>query len=257
VAPALVGDPVDRPAPAALPARDGADLETERAPAPPGSSGATPGHADGVALLRAFGIPVVETLPAATEDAAVRAAATVGYPVVLKVDSADIAHKSDVGGVRLGCPDAAAVRRAFADMRAEVRRRVPAARVNGVVVQPMIAGGIEMIVGVKTDAVVGPAVVCGFGGVLVEVMRDVAVRVPPFDAAEARAMLAELRGAALLQGVRGRPAADVDALVDVLLKVGALALAHRERLRALDLNPLVVREAGAGAVAVDWLIELA
>jgi acyl-CoA synthetase (NDP forming) len=100
-------------------------------------------------------------------------------------------------------------------------------------------------------------VVCGFGGVLVEVMRDVAVRVPPFDAREASAMLAELRGAALLRGVRGRPPADVAAVADVLVRIAALAEAHRERLRAIDLNPLVVREAGKGAVVVDWLVELA
>jgi acyl-CoA synthetase (NDP forming) len=121
----------------------------------------------------------------------------------------------------------------------------------------MVAGGIELIAGVKTDPLVGPAVVCGLGGVLVEVMRDVSVRVPPLDAAEARDMLAELRGAALLEGVRGRPAADVAAVADVLVKIAALAEAYRDRLRALDINPLVVRPAGGGAVAVDWLIELA
>jgi acyl-CoA synthetase (NDP forming) len=215
------------------------------------------GNAEAMRLLREVGIPLADTVAAATADTAVTAAERIGYPVALKVDSADIAHKSDVGGVRLGCADAAAVRQAFDEMLAEVRRRAPAARVDGVVVQPMIAGGVEMIVGVKSDPVVGPAVVCGFGGILVEVMRDVAVRVPPFDAREAGAMLAELRGAALLRGVRGRPAADVAAIEDVLVKVAALAEAHRDRLRALDLNPLVVREAAKGAVVVDWLIEFA
>jgi hypothetical protein len=111
-------------------------------------------------------------------------------------------------------------------------------------------------VGIKRAPVAGPAVVCGLGGVLVEVLRDVAVRVPPFDAGEARAMLAELRGAALLDGVRGRPPADVAAVIDVLVRLAALAEACGERLRALDVNPLVVGEAGQGAVAVDWLIEV-
>ena len=215
------------------------------------------GNAEAMRLLREFGIPLADTVAAATPEAAVAAAERIGYPVVVKVDSADIAHKSDVGGVRLGCADAAAVRQAFEEMLAEVRRRAPSAHIDGVLVQPMIAGGTEMIVGVKSDPVVGPAVVCGFGGVLVEVMRDVAVRVPPFDVREAEAMLAELRGAALLRGVRGRPAADVAAIADVLVKIAALAEAHRERLRAIDLNPLVVREAGKGAVVVDWLIEFA
>jgi acyl-CoA synthetase (NDP forming) len=215
------------------------------------------GNAEAMRLLREFGIPLADTESAATADAAVAAAERIGYPVVVKVDSADIAHKSDVGGVRLGCADAASVRRAFDEMLAEVARRAPAAKVDGVLVQPMVAGGVEMIVGVKSDSVVGPAVVCGFGGVLVEVMRDVAVRVPPIDVREASAMLAELRGAALLRGVRGRPAADVAAVADVLVKIAALAEAHRERLRAVDLNPLVVGETGKGAVVVDWLIEFA
>jgi acetate---CoA ligase (ADP-forming) len=207
--------------------------------------------------LEEFGIPVAATVAAASADAAVAAAERLGYPVALKIDSPDLAHKTDVGGVRLGCADAAAVRHAFAELLAEVRRRAPAARLDGVLVQPMIDGGVEMIVGVKRDPVVGPAVVCGFGGVLVEVLRDVAVRVPPLDADEARAMLAELRGAALLTGVRGGPAADVAALADVLVRTAALAEAYGDRLNALDLNPLVVREAGRGAVAVDWLLELA
>jgi acetyltransferase len=208
-------------------------------------------------LLGEFGIPLVETVVARDVDAAVQMAGRLGYPVVLKIDSSSILHKTDVGGVRVGCPDAAGVRRAYAEMLDEVRRRAPAALIDGVLVQALIAGGTEMIVGVKSDPLVGPAVVCGFGGVFVEVMRDVSVRVPPLDAEEAQTMIAELRGAALLEGVRGRPAADVAALADVLVRVSALAEAYRDQLRALDLNPVFVRADGAGAVAVDWLIEFA
>jgi acyl-CoA synthetase (NDP forming) len=208
-------------------------------------------------LLRAFGIPLVESVAAATSEAAVAAAEQIGHPVVLKIDSPDLAHKTDVGGVRLGCADSAAVRRGFAEMVAEVRRRAPAARIEGVLVQPMVADGLEMIVGVKSDPLVGPAVVCGFGGVLVEVLRDVAVRVPPIDGEDAREMLRELKGAALLGGVRGRPPADVAAVVDVVTRIGALAEALGPRLSGLDLNPLIARPEGRGAVAVDWLIELA
>jgi acetyltransferase len=206
-------------------------------------------------ILGDFGIPLVDTVSAKDVEAAVHAAEDVGYPVVLKIDSPFILHKTDVGGVRVGCADAAGVRRAYAEMLDEVRRRVPAAAIDGVLVQPMVAGGVEMIVGVKSDPLAGPAVVCGFGGVFVEVMRDVSVRVPPLDAEEAQTMISELRGAALLEGVRGRPAADVAALVDVLVKVSAFAEAYRDQLRALDLNPVFVRHDGAGAVAVDWLIE--
>jgi len=213
-------------------------------------------NAEAMRVLRDFGIPLVETLSAGDADEAVRVAARVGYPVVLKVDSPDIARKSDVGGVRVGCADATAVRRAFTEMLAEVRVRAPEARVDGVLVQPMIAGGTEMIVGVKSDPLLGPAVVCGFGGILVEVLRDVSVRLPPLDASESRRMIDELRGTALLRGVRGRARADVAALADALVGVAALAEALRGRLRRLDLSPLLVLDEGRGAVAVDWLIEL-
>jgi acyl-CoA synthetase (NDP forming) len=120
----------------------------------------------------------------------------------------------------------------------------------------MLAGGTEMIIGVKRDPLFGPAIVCGFGGIFVELLRDVAVRVPPLDQAAALAMLAELRGAALLRGARGRPPADIAALAEALVAVARLAEAHRDSLRALDLNPLVVLDEGRGVVAVDWLIEL-
>jgi acyl-CoA synthetase (NDP forming) len=139
---------------------------------------------------------------------------------------------------------------------AGVRAKAPAARIDGVLVQPMIAGGTEMILGVKTDPLFGPAVVCGFGGILVEVLRDVSIRVPPLSTDDAREMLGELRGARLLGGVRGRRPADVTALAETLVKLAALAEALGDRLRALDVNPLLVLDEGHGVVAVDWLIEL-
>jgi acetyltransferase len=211
--------------------------------------------ADAMRLLHEFGIPLVETFPADSADEAVLVAERLGYPVVLKIDSPDIVHKTDVGGVRVGCRDAEWVRQAFQQMLDEVRRRAPAARVDGVLVQPMVAGGTEMILGVKSDPLFGPAVVCGFGGVLVEVLRDVSIRVPPLDATEALAMIGELRGGVLLRGVRGRPPADIAALADTLVRLAALAEAHRQRLKALDINPLLVLDEGRGGVAVDWLIE--
>jgi acetyltransferase len=240
------------------------DGDGERQSAPPprpshdvGSAHRVLGNAEAMRLLREFGIPLAETVPAKDVDEAVLGAQHVGYPVVLKVDSRDIVHKTDIGGVRLGCANSDSVRQAVREMRDEVKRRAPGARVDGVLVQRMIAGGTEMIVGVKHDPIFGPAVVCGFGGVFVEVMRDVSVRVPPLDTAEALAMIGELRGSALLRGARGRPRADVEALADTLVRVAAFADAHRDNLRALDLNPLLVLEEGRGVVAVDWLIELA
>jgi len=242
----------------ARPAPEGpADRPSTRpAAVPPGRRGVL-GHAESMALLRAVGIPLADTIAAADADAAARAAERVGYPVVLKIDSPDIPHKTDVGGVRLGCADAAAVRAAFRDLLEGVRDRVPTAHIDGVLVQPMVSGATEMIVGVKTDPLFGPAVVCGVGGIFVETLHDVAVRVPPLDHAEAAAMIAELRGSALLRGVRGRPPADIAALTDVLVRVAALAHAERARLTALDLNPLLVLEHGRGVMAVDWLVELA
>ena len=213
--------------------------------------------ADAMRLLREFGIPLAETLTAPDADAAVNAAERVGYPVVLKVDSPDVVHKTDVGGVRVGCADAASVREGFRDVVASVRAKAPAARVDGVLVQPMIAGGAEMILGVKSDPLFGPAVVCGLGGIFTEILRDVSIRVPPLAEDDAREMIAELRGAALLRGARGRRPADIPALAAAILGLAALAEAHRDRVRALDLNPLVVLDEGRGVVAVDWLIELA
>jgi acyl-CoA synthetase (NDP forming) len=208
-------------------------------------------------LLREFGIPLAETIPAKDAEAAVAAAERLGYPVVLKIDSPQIAHKTDVGGIRVGCGDPAAVGAAFQDMLVEVRRRAPAARLDGALVQRMITGGREMILGVQTDPLFGPAVVCGLGGTFVEQLCDVALRVPPIGPADAAAMIAEVRGAAILAGARGRAPADTRALADAIVRLGALAEAHRGSLRALDINPLLVLDDGCGVVAVDWLIELA
>jgi len=228
------------------------------APSPRSRAGAsgTLSNTEAMQLLREFGVPLAQTIAVKDAAAAVTAADRLGYPVVLKIDSPDIAHKTDVGGVRVGCPDPAAVRGAFREMLVEVGRRVPTARLDGALVQRMIAGGREMILGVKTDPLFGPAVLCGFGGIFVEQLRDVSLRVPPIGPADAAAMIAELRGAAILSGARGRAPADTGALADAIVGVAALAEAHRQSLRALDINPLLVLDDGHGVVAVDWLIEL-
>jgi len=166
-----------------------------------------------------------------------------------------VLHKSDVGGVRVGLADAAAVRAAFSEMQDAVRRQRPDARLDGGVVQPMVSGGVEVILGVKTDPLFGPAVVFGLGGIFVEVLKDVAIRVPPLDAVEAREMVEEIRGAALLRGARGRPPADVAALADAIVRLGHLAQAQQGSLLALDLNPVLVLPEGQGVVAVDWLVQ--
>jgi acyl-CoA synthetase (NDP forming) len=238
------------------PSAPGADAIPPRANARPAGRGVLT-NADAMELLDDFGVPLVETVPAKDAEQAVRAADRLGYPVVIKIDSPDVAHKTDVGGVRVGCRDAVAVRSAVADVLDAVRRHVPVARIGGVLVQRMVSGGTEMILGIKIDPLFGPAVVCGFGGIFVEQLRDVSVRVPPVGHADARAMVEELRGAALLRGVRGRAPADVEALADAIVRLAQLAETHRQSLRALDINPLLVLDAGRGAVAVDWLVEFA
>ncbi len=252
---------LDRPqapaASAAAPRPSPASPASQPTPRPsPGASRAL-GNADAMQLLREFGVPLAETIAAKDADAAAAAADRLGYPVVLKIDSPQIAHKTDVGGIRVGCADPPSVRAAFGEMLAEVRRRAPAARLDGALVQRMVAGGREMILGVKTDPLFGPAVVCGFGGIFVEQLRDVSLRVPPIGPDDAAAMIAELRGAPILAGARGRAPADTRALADAIVRLGALAKAYRHSLRALDINPLLVLDEGRGVVAVDWLIELA
>jgi acetyltransferase len=234
----------------------GADTIAPRAITRPAGRGVLT-NAEAMQVLRDFGVPLVQTVAAKDAEQAVRAADRLGYPVVIKIDSPDIMHKTDVGGVRVGCYEAAAVRAAVAGVLDAVRRHVPAARIDGLLVQRMVADGTEMILGVKTDPLFGPAVVCGFGGIFVEQLRDVSVRVPPVSRDDARAMVEELRGAALLRGVRGRAPADVEALADAIVRLAQLAETHRQSLRALDINPLLVLDAGRGAVAVDWLIECA
>src|SRR5207249_3527661 len=197
--------------------------------APRASAGfsGTLGNTEAMQLLRDFGIPLAETIAAKDAGAAVAAADRLGYPVALKIDSRQIAHKTDVGGIRVGCGAAAAVRAAFAEMLDEVRRRAPAARLDGALVQRMITGGREMILGVKTDPLFGPAVVCGFGGIFVEQLRDVSLRVPPIGPADAAAMIAELRGAVILAGARGRAPADTRALADAEVRAIILTGAGR------------------------------
>ncbi len=183
------------------------------------------------------------------------AAERIGFPVALKIESAQIGHKSDVGGVALNLASTAEVRDAFFRIRDSVTAKLPAADIAGVVVQRMVPEGIEMILGIKRDPLFGPVVVCGFGGVLVELLKDVAIGVPPVSRQLAHSLLQGLRGWPLLTGLRGKPPADVDALCDAVVAVSTLAVGVGEQLLALDINPLVVHPKGHGVVAVDTLVQ--
>ncbi|MFJ8230743.1 acetate--CoA ligase family protein [Streptomyces sp. NPDC094448] len=202
-------------------------------------------------LLRAYGIRVPREQLVTSAAAAVRAAGQVGYPVVMKASGSLLAHKTELGLVKIGLTSASQVRDAYRELT-EIAR-CEGTDLDGILVCQMVERGAEMVVGVTQDALFGPTVTVGLGGILVEVLRDTAVRVPPFGEVQARTMLDELRGRALLDGVRGGPPLDVDALVEVILRVQRMALELGGELSELDINPLVVLPRGQGAVALDAL----
>ncbi|MFD5100019.1 acetate--CoA ligase family protein [Streptomyces albidochromogenes] len=202
-------------------------------------------------LLRAYGIRVPREQLVTSAAAAVRAAGLVGYPVVMKASGPRLAHKSELGLVKVGLTSASQIRDAYRELTDIARYE--GIELDGVLVCQMVERGVEMMAGVTQDALFGPTVTVGLGGVLVEVLRDATVRVPPFGEDQARTMLTELRGHALLEGVRGAPAADVDALVEVVLRVQRMALELGDSLSELDINPLMVLPRGQGAVALDAL----
>jgi acyl-CoA synthetase (NDP forming) len=206
-------------------------------------------------VLGAYGIPVVRTSVAASPDEAVVAAACETGPVVMKILSNDIAHKSDIGGVRLGLHGEVEVRSAAEELLRIGREHSPSGDAR-LVVQPMETGEAELIVGGQVDPVLGPVVVAGLGGVLVEVLGDVAIGRAPSNHAAADRLLRGLRGARILEGVRGRPAVDVASASDVVERVSWLMADLSDVVAEIDVNPLIVRRDGSGAVAVDALIVL-
>ncbi len=204
-------------------------------------------------MLSTAGIAVVAARVAGSAAEAVALAADAGYPVVLKVLSEDVPHKSDAGGVRLGLRDADGVRAAYEAILQSVRAAVPSARIDGVSVQRQAAPGTEVIVGAATDAQFGPVLMFGLGGVFVEVLKDVSFRIVPLGARDAREMVHEVRGLPLLQGYRGAPPADLGAIEAMLLRLSAFMEAHAD-VAEVDLNPVFAYS--DGAVAVDARIVL-
>ncbi|MFD9634389.1 acetate--CoA ligase family protein [Streptomyces violascens] len=202
-------------------------------------------------LLRAYGIRVPREQLVTSAAAAVRAAGLVGYPVVMKASGARLAHKTELGLVKVGLTSASQIRDAYRELTDVARYE--GVDLDGILVCQMVERGVEMVVGVSHDSLFGPTVTVGLGGVLVEVLGDSAVRVPPFGEQQARDMLGELRGRALLEGVRGGPPLDVDALVEVVLRVQRMALELGDELAELDINPIMVLPRGQGAVALDAL----
>ena len=206
-------------------------------------------------VLDAFGLPIAPGGVARTAGDAVSIAAAVGFPVAAKLSSATITHKTDVGGVKLNLQDSAAVRHAFDDIVAAAGRSAGAHAVNGVLIQPMIAGGVETMMGIAQDPLFGPLVAFGLGGIHVEVLGDVRFRLAPLTDRDVDELLHGIRGFPLLQGYRGHPAADLEALRDLLLRLSLLADGVPE-IAELDLNPVIALAPGRGCRIVDARIRV-
>jgi len=203
-------------------------------------------------LLKKYSIPVTEGYIAGSAQEALEIAGRIGTPVAMKISSPDIPHKSDVGGVALGVKEED-VEKTYAEIIARVRGAAPGANIEGILVQQMAPPGHETIVGLKSDPQFGHALMFGLGGIFVEVYRDVSFRVVPVERRDALDMISEIKGYAILRGIRGRKPADIDAIADVLM--AASDMAEKESIIELDINPLIVHEQGAVAVDARAMVE--
>jgi acyl-CoA synthetase (NDP forming) len=205
-------------------------------------------------ILADYGIPVTREALAASKDAGLSIARSIGYPVALKVQSPDIPHKTEARAVRLNVASDAEFMAAYDELFSNVRTLQRGARLEGVLVQEMARDGIEAILGVTNDPLFGPAVMFGLGGIFAEVLKDVSFRIAPVTASVAREMVEEIAGYPVLAGARGRPRADVDALVNAIVRLSALAVDLKDHVAELDINPLFVFAEGKGVKAADALI---
>jgi acyl-CoA synthetase (NDP forming) len=203
-------------------------------------------------LLTQYGIPTIPATLATSEEQAVAAARTIGFPVALKIASPDILHKSDIGGVRLDLSSEDAVRASFGQIMQAAQAVKPAPRIEGMLISPMYTGGSELLIGITRDAAWGQVLAVGLGGIWVEMLKDTSLRVLPVSRDEIRTMLTELQGVKLLQGARGTKAADLDAVVEVIYQIADLAQRLKANLESLEINPL--RVDGAQIEALDAVI---
>ncbi len=204
-------------------------------------------------ILEAYGIPLVPANIAENEDDAIRVANEIGYPVVTKINSPDILHKSDLGGIRLDLNDAASVRQAYQEMISTVQTKMPNARIEGVLIEATAPKGQEVIIGMKRDPGFGPVMMFGLGGIFVELFKDVSFRVSPLTRNDAFDMIQSTRAGKLLTGYRGKMPADIDAVVDTILRLSQLALDFEE-IEEIEINPLLVLE--KGCLALDGRVIL-
>jgi acyl-CoA synthetase (NDP forming) len=223
-------------------------------PAVPDLKGLSPGRLtepEAKRLLAQYGVLVTREVVARDAEEAAAAARAIGFPVVLKALARDLVHKSDIGAVKLRLGDEAAVRKAWDEIAGAVRSTMPGSKLDGCVVQEMVRGEAELIVGARRDPQFGPVVLVGFGGLMVEVLEDVQLALAPVSKDEALAMLRRLKLWPVLHGVRGRPKLDIDAVADVLCRLGWLAADLGESFGDIEVNPLMVRSAGQGVVTAD------
>jgi acyl-CoA synthetase (NDP forming) len=205
-------------------------------------------------LLKSAGISVVDTRLATSKERAVAIAKELGLPVVLKIASADVVHKSDAGGVKLGLKTAAQVGKAYDDIMKSIKAAFPSAKIEGVSVQTMARPGVEVIIGMSKDAQFGPVLMFGLGGVLVEILKDVAFRIVPLVKRDAKEMIREIKGFPLLQGYRGSEPVDVENLENMVLKVSEF-VDKTPAIKEIDLNPIFAYKDGAIAVDARVILE--
>ena len=205
-------------------------------------------------LLKEAGIPVVESKLARTKTEAVSLSKKMGFPVVLKIVSPDVIHKSDSGGVKLGLANTAQVGKAYSEIVTAIKKHHPKAKIEGVSVQKMARPGVEVIIGMTKDAQFGPVLMFGLGGILVEVLKDVSFRIVPLTKRDAHEMIKEIKGYPLLEGYRGQESADVPFLEDLMLKVSDFVDKSPE-IKELDLNPIFAYKNKAVAVDARVILE--
>lgn len=219
-----------------------------------GLNGRRPNERDSAAIFASLAIPTASSVVVDGEDGAAISSLDIEYPVVAKILSADVPHKTDAGGVVLGIRSGEELANAISRIRDNVAKRHPAAKIDGVLVQKMESGLAEVILGFRRDPEVGPVVVLGAGGILAEVYKDIAVRIAPVGLEEARSMINEVKGLAVVRGYRGLPTGDTDALADAVVAISQLAHDSEALISEAEINPLLVLPTGEGVVAVDGLV---
>jgi acetate---CoA ligase (ADP-forming) subunit beta len=205
-------------------------------------------------LLKKAGIPVVEAKLARSKKEAISVSKEMGFPVVLKINSPDVIHKSDSGGVKLGLANATQVSKAYSEIISSIKQAYPEAQIEGVSVQPMAPSGVEVIVGMSKDPQFGPVLMFGLGGILVEVLKDVSFRIVPVTERDAREMIREIKGYPILEGYRGQKPASIPALEKLIVKVSQFA-EKNPQIKELDLNPIFAYPDKAVAVDARIILE--